>query len=83
FYRGQTTTLFVDKATENLRKALRFLPDPTGPVTLLESFGPIVYWKSDGDIPVADPWLIYAELLQESDPRALEAAEQIRDKYLT
>ncbi|MGH2395845.1 MAG: type IV toxin-antitoxin system AbiEi family antitoxin [bacterium] len=83
FYRGQTTTLFVDKATENLRKALRFLPDPTGPVTLLESFGPIVYWESDGDIPVADPWLIYAELLQESDPRALEAAEQIRDKYLT
>jgi hypothetical protein len=35
-----------------------------------------------GDIWVAHPWLIYAELLHHGEPRALEAADQLREEYL-
>jgi hypothetical protein len=31
---------------------------------------------------VAPPWLIYAELLNASDPRAREAAEELRQEFL-
>lgn len=82
FYRGHQTTLFVDKSNEEIRRILRLLPDRSGPVTLLTSFGPVVYGQKGSSIPTAHPWLIYAELLQEDDPRAHEAAEQIREQYL-
>lgn len=82
FYRGPHTPIFVEKEDGDLRRALRLLPDTTGPITLLRTFGPIVFWKTVGLIPVAHPWLIYAELLQDNEPRAREAAEKLRQELL-
>jgi len=42
----------------------------------------LITWKDD-PLPVANPLLVYAELLATGDPRELEAAEMIKEKYLT
>jgi hypothetical protein len=51
-------------------------------VTLLRAFGTVLPWRREDGLPIAHPLLIYAELLHESEPRALEAAAQIQEKYL-
>jgi hypothetical protein len=60
---------------------LRLLPDRDGPITLLKAFGEIVYWRTADHTNVAHPWLIYAELMAEPDPRAHEAAEELRKEF--
>jgi hypothetical protein len=82
FYRGEQTVAFVSGLDPEHRKALKLLPDKSGPITLLKSFGSSLFWPHPSARPVAHPWLIYAELLNEGEPRALEAAEEIRKKYL-
>jgi hypothetical protein len=39
-------------------------------------------WRVERGLPVAHPWLIYAELLHEGGARAIEAATEIREKFL-
>jgi hypothetical protein len=77
-YRSSDVPIFLD---ENQR-SLRLLPDRTGPVVLLRPFGDLVYWREFDCKMVAPPWLIYAELLTGSDPRAREAAEELRRESL-
>ena len=82
FYRGDDMPLFVVPVAPTLHRALKLVPDRNGPVTLLRGFGR--HWAGrvvDG-VQIAHPWLIYAELLYAGEPRALEAAEQIRETYL-
>lgn len=79
FYRGSEAPVFLD--AENQR-GLRLLPDRNGPVVLLKPFGNLVYWREFDGKMVAPPWLIYAELLIGSDPRAREAAEELRREFL-
>ena len=83
FYRGPNAPLFIDGVNRDVLKEFRLLPDQRGPVTLLRAFGDLVFWQVRGNVPLADPWLIYAELLSDSHPRAHEAADQLRRELLS
>lgn len=82
FYSGPSATVFVQWSTEDLLRRLRLLPDRDGPITLLRGFGEMVFWRTVDAVPLAHPWLIYAELMFEPDPRAHEAAAELRQEYL-
>lgn len=79
FYRSAEVPVFLDAKWQ---RSLRLLPDRTGPVRLFKPFGNLVYWREFEGKMVAPPWLVYAELLTGSDPRAREAAEEFRQEYL-
>jgi hypothetical protein len=79
FYRSSEVPVFL---SAEHHRALRLLPDRTGPVVLLKPFGNLVYWREFEGKMVAPPWLVYAELLNASDPRAREAAEELRQEFL-
>ena len=82
FYRGAEAALFVTDDDPELRKRLRLLPDRAGPVTLLQAFGEVVFWRDAGAWIVAPPWLVYSELMYADDPRAHEAAAELRQQFL-
>jgi len=82
FYRGSEASVFLAPPDAGILRDLRLLPDRTGPVILLRPFGELVYWRDFDGRMVAPPWLVYAELLVSSDPRAREAAEELRREYL-
>lgn len=83
FYRGLELPVFIDSFTDQLRRKLRMIPDKSGPLIFLRSFGTVPFWREAGPFPLAHPWLIYAELMYSSDPRAHEAAEEIKREYLS
>jgi hypothetical protein len=83
FYRGLEIPVFLAAEMPALQQQLRLLPDKNGPVVFLRSFGTLTSWKEIDGIPIAHPWLIYAELMQSDDPRAHEAAEELRREFLT
>ena len=82
FYHGPEVPLFLNAEAPALQSALRLLPDRAGPVILLKAFGEVVYWRQFEGRMVAPPWLVYAELLASADPRAREAAEELRREFL-
>jgi hypothetical protein len=82
FYRGEETPVFVNELAPDIVRRLKLLPDQKGPIILLRAFGEVVNWRTANDMPIAQPWLIYAELMYQDDPRAHEAAEQLRREYL-
>ncbi len=82
FYHGSEASVFLAPPEPGILRALQLLPDRTGPVVLLRPFGELVYWKEFDGRMVAPPWLVYAELLASSDPRAHEAAEELRRGFL-
>lgn len=83
FYRGLELPIFIESLNDQLRRCLRIIPDKSGPLIFLRSFGSIAFWRESGSFPIAHPWLIYSELMYSSDPRAHEAAEEIRREYLS
>lgn len=82
YYRGEQVPVFLAAFNPELRQELKLVPSRNGPVTLLRAFGKLYAWRTVDDVVVAHPSLIYAELLNQDGPRALDAAEQIREKYL-
>jgi hypothetical protein len=82
FYRGLELPVFVDSFSDQLRRQLRILPDKTGPIIFLRSFGTVPFWRETEPFPLAHPWLIYSELMNSSDPRAHEAAEELKREFL-
>jgi hypothetical protein len=82
FYRGEQIPVFVGIAPDRLTRDLKLLPDKNGAVLLLREFGTLFPWRVERGLPVAHPWLIYAELLHEGGARAIEAATEIREKFL-
>jgi hypothetical protein len=82
FYRGEEVPVFIRTVPDRLTRDLKLLPDRNGTVTLLREFGTLFPWRVEGGIPIAHPWLIYAELLHEGGARAVEAATEIREKFL-
>ena len=83
FYRGLELPIFVDSFPDQLRQRLRIIPVKSGPLIFLRSFGTIPFWRETAPLPLAHPWLIYSELMYSSDPRAHEAAEEIKREFLS
>jgi len=82
FYRDDQIQVFSTTPSSELMRELRLVPDREGPIVLLRAFSKYCAWRQVGDVWVAHPWLIYAELLHQGEPRALEAADQLREEYL-
>jgi hypothetical protein len=82
FYHGSEAPVFLAQPDAGILRVLRLLPDLTGTVVLLRPFGELVYWREFDGRMVAPPWLVYAELLVSSDPRARDAAEELRRGFL-
>jgi hypothetical protein len=82
YYRGPEVPLFLQPLSGTTAHELRLLPDSNGPVSLLHAFGELVFWQEREDHMLAPPWLIYAELLTSSDPRAHEAAAEFHGQFL-
>jgi len=83
FNRGLELPIFIDSFSDQLRRRLRIIPDKVGPVILLRSFGTVTFWRNADPFPLAHPWLIYSELMNSPDPRAHEAAEELKREFLT
>jgi hypothetical protein len=83
YYEAPEVPLFIDTWNASVREALRLLPDKEGPITLLRAFGRLAFWKDVDGLTLANPVLIYAELMTSADPRAHEAAEEFRREFLT
>lgn len=82
YYRGSDLPLFVANWSPEVRQQWRLLPDRDGPLILLRAFGEVAFWRTIDGLTVAHPWLIYAELMDSDDPRAHEAAEELRREHL-
>jgi hypothetical protein len=80
-YRGETTTIHLERPVPELAHELRLAPSDEGSVTVLMTPGPVIFehMPSPGIAPAA---LVYAELLAEGGERAREAAELVRKQYL-
>jgi hypothetical protein len=83
--RPATAVLHVPPAEQRqIMQALRLLPKPDGPITLLHTFGATNEWQPP-DRPgtrMADPLLIHAELMREEDDRLRSTAAQIYDRHI-
>ncbi len=82
FYRGDETVIFIGDPSDAVPRQMALVPDRNGPITLLRLFSPLIVFPRSEGMPTAHPWLLYAELLLHSEPRALEAAEEIRTRYI-
>ena len=80
-YRGEKTILHMDHVPEDLNVRLKLLPDPQGPVVILESPGPLAYESQKPNI--VHPLLVYSELLAEGGEREGEAAAEVKERYLS
>lgn len=79
-YRGATTTLHVTEPPTTMPRQLGLLPAKDGPIVVLGVPGPL---GLAGPSPhIAHPLLVYTELLVDGDDRALEAAAEIRGRFL-
>jgi len=83
FYKGPETPMFVESLPEATVRELRVLVDRNGPLIFLTAFGTVPFWKEVDGNTIAHPWLIYSELMYSSDPRAHEAAEQLKAEFLS
>ena len=79
-----TVTLFVDEpARLKLAEEPMLRNDTGGNVTLLRLPDPtFVAEKTQGPWPLATPFLIYAELLQDGGQRELETAQMIYERFI-
>lgn len=69
--------VYSEKTTTQLMKELKLVPDIGGEVLLM--LPPLPNATED---KIADPFLIYAELINSKDSRCLEAAQRIKEKYI-
>ena len=79
-YRGPTTMAHLGRASAALRRKLRAVPDPEGELIWMRHVG-----QASAQSPQADtvnPLLIYAELVDDPDPRAGELAAIVREEWL-
>lgn len=70
--------IYSEKTTTQLMKELKLVPDIGGEIILM--LPPIPNKTEDKEM--ADPFLIYAELINSKDSRCLEAAQRIKEKYI-
>jgi len=78
YLRPEKFILFTDLKKTELIKKTRLMPDPTGEITVFETF-----WEKGNEMDnCAPPLLVYADLIINGDKRSLETAELINEKYL-
>ena len=69
--------LYTKETKTELMKKWRLIPEPTGRLQLYEKF-----WNNNTDQKYAPEVLVYADLILTNDPRCIETAQMIYDKYL-
>ncbi len=77
FLQPQEFIIYSKEDEYVLMKQLKLVPDLNGNIKLLT---PPINKMPDNN--VADPYLIYADLIYKKDSRCLEAAQRIKEKYL-
>jgi hypothetical protein len=72
------TEIYTGLRFEEVMKALKIVPDTQGELTLTE-----IFWADlPGNINRVHPILVYADLLNESNPRYLETANLVYKNYI-
>lgn len=69
--------LYTKETKTELMKKWRLVPDPAGRIQLYEKF-----WNNKIEQTYAPEVLVYADLILTNDPRCIETAKLIYDKYL-
>jgi hypothetical protein len=77
YLRPQSVTLHVQENYRPLLVKLRLKPDPQGSITLLQQFGTANGNQSPRAEILADPRLIYAELMMTGNDRLRETADRV------
>lgn len=70
-------TLYTKQDFMTIMKAFKWIPDPNGDITLMEMF-----WNEKEEEKHVPPMLAYADLTEQDDPRYIETAKMIYEKYL-
>lgn len=70
-------TIYTEEARNEIIKKWKFLPDTKGNVQIYEKF-----WNRKWSKKYAPELLVYADLMLTHDPRCMETAKLIFDKYL-
>jgi hypothetical protein len=80
YYRGPLTVVHAEPPSEAVRRKLKMLPAVDGDLVWLRPIGEV---SLRGEQPhTVHPLLVHAELFADPEPRAAEAAELIRDRWL-
>lgn len=70
-------TLYTAQDFMVLMKTFKWIPDPQGPITVIEKF-----WEHEHEEKWVSPLIAYADLTEEDNPRYLETANMIYEKYI-
>ena len=70
-------TLYTDQEFMTIMKAFRWIPDPNGDITLIEKF-----WQGAEKDEHVPPLIAYADMTEDDNPRYMETATIIYEKYL-
>lgn len=81
YYRGHGTVAHVRGSAKTLAHEVRALKDPNGELTLLKV--PCELATAGAVEGTIHPLLVYAEMVQTRDERALEAASMVRRRFLS
>ena len=84
YLRATSVTLYIPLGeTHTIQQSLKLAPSKDGPIEVCAAFAPKIgkLSKKHGFL-LADPVLVYAELLATDDPRCGEAALLIKEKHL-
>jgi hypothetical protein len=84
YLRAIGTVLHIPEEQNHLKLMLklRLVPDPQGNITFFHQFGKSNQWWLHEAEPIADPLLLYAELMMLPDDRLKETAQQLYEKYI-
>jgi len=84
YLRASSVTLYIPLGeTDTIQRKLRLAPSKDGPIEVCAAFAPQIgnFSKEQGFL-LANPILVYAELLATDDPRCGETALLIKEKHL-
>lgn len=81
YLRPEVLTLYGNGDLDVLCRALDARPAADGPIEVMQAFW-TGHTSPGGEWGLADPILVYADLVYSRDPRAMEAAIRIRDGHI-
>lgn len=84
YIKPETVTLYSIDNIMDIIKKLKLVPQDTGPVEILDIFWDPAVFSSQPPVksPLVPLPLIYADLLISGDPRNLEGAQLLHEKYI-